>query len=91
MRFGPEHLIALAADTFVWPTFTAKLFEPPTWLGFFKPTLRVYKNLRNKMIERGQIEEGWATSYYLEGLLYNVPPDRFGGSQVANLRTLSIG
>jgi hypothetical protein len=51
---------------------------------WFKPTVRTYKNLRNKMIEDGKIEEGLAPSYYLEGLLYNVPPDRFGGSHVAN-------
>lgn len=51
---------------------------------WFKRTVRVYKNLRNKMIEDGLIEEGLAPSYYLEGLLYNVPVDRFGGSQVAN-------
>ena len=51
---------------------------------WFKPTVRVYKNLRNKMIDNGLIDEGLAPSYYLEGLLYNVPPDRFGGGQVAN-------
>ena len=50
----------------------------------FKPTVRVYKNVRNKMIERGLLQEGVAPSYYLEGLLYNVPANRFGGSQVAN-------
>jgi hypothetical protein len=51
---------------------------------WFKRTVRVYKNLRNKMIENGLIQEGLAPSYYLEGLLYNVPVDRFGGSQVDN-------
>lgn len=51
---------------------------------WFKKTVRVYKNLRNKLIDDGKIEEGLAPSYYLEGLLYNVPPDRFGGSQAAN-------
>jgi hypothetical protein len=51
---------------------------------WFKRTVRVYKNLRNRMIEDGMIEEGLAPSYYLEGMLYNVPPEKFGGSQVDN-------
>jgi hypothetical protein len=51
---------------------------------WFKPTVRIYKNLRNRMIDEGLIEEGLAPSYYLEGLLYNVPADRFGGTQVQN-------
>ena len=51
---------------------------------WFKPTVRIYKNLRNRMIDEGLIDEGLAPSYYLEGLLYNVPADRFGGTQVQN-------
>jgi hypothetical protein len=51
---------------------------------WFKLTVRTYKILHNKMIEKGLIEEGLAPSYYLEGLLYNVPPGRFGGGYVAN-------
>ncbi len=52
--------------------------------AWFKRTARTYKNLRNKMIADGRIEDGLAPSYFLEGLLYNVPVDRFGGSHVAN-------
>jgi hypothetical protein len=48
--------------------------------GWFKPMVRVLKNMRNRMIEEGLIEEGLAPSYYLEGLLYNVPIDKFGRS-----------
>jgi hypothetical protein len=50
----------------------------------FKPTVRVYKNLRNKLIEERRLADGVAPSYFLEGMLYNVPPDRFGGSHTAN-------
>ena len=32
------------------------------------------------MIERGELAEGVAPSYYLEGMLYNVPADKFGTS-----------
>jgi hypothetical protein len=46
----------------------------------FKPTVRMFKNMRNRMIERGELAEGVAPSYYLEGMLYNVPDDKFGGS-----------
>ena len=52
--------------------------------GWFKPTARVFKNMRNRMIETGLIASDLAPSYFMEGLLYNVPKDRFGGSQVAN-------
>jgi hypothetical protein len=51
---------------------------------WFKHSVRTYKNARNKMIDKGMIEEGLAPSYYLEGLLYNVPADRFGGTYTQN-------
>lgn len=47
---------------------------------WFKPTVRMFKNMRNRMIERGELAEGVAPSYYLEGMLYNVPADKFGTS-----------
>jgi hypothetical protein len=52
--------------------------------NWFKRTVRTYKNLRNKMIADGDIRDGLAPSYFLEGLLYNVPVDRFGGTYVQN-------
>jgi hypothetical protein len=45
--------------------------------GWLKPMARVFKNMRSRMITEGLIEAGTAPSYYLEGLLYNVPSDRF--------------
>ena len=33
--------------------------------------------MRNRMVTEGKIEAGIAPSYYLEGLLYNVPADKF--------------
>lgn len=56
---------------------TAKHQATNQW---FKPTVRVFKNMRNRMIERGELAEGIAPSYYLEGMLYNVPDDQFGKS-----------
>jgi hypothetical protein len=45
----------------------------------FKPMVRIFKNARSKMIEDGLIPEGAAPSYYIEGLLHNVPDDEFVG------------
>lgn len=56
---------------------TQKMDDTRQW---FKPTVRVFKNMRNRMIERGELKGGVAPSYYLEGMLYNVPQEHFGGS-----------
>lgn len=45
------------------------------WL---KHIVRIFKNARQKLIEQDVIDAGVAPSYYIEGLLYNVPLDRFG-------------
>src|SRR5258708_2439368 len=56
---------------------TTKHADTKQW---FKPTVRMFKNMRNRMIQRGELKEGIAPSYYLEGMLYNVPPEHFGKS-----------
>lgn len=48
--------------------------------GWFKPMVRILKNLRSRLVDDGTINAGVAPSYYIEGLLYNVPNDKFGGS-----------
>lgn len=53
--------------------------------SWFKPVVRIFKNMRNSMITNGYIEEGLAPSYFLEGLLYNVPNDKFGVSYEQSL------
>ena len=47
------------------------------WL---KPMIRILKNLRSQLVGDGILNAGVAPSYYLEGLLYNVPSDKFGKS-----------
>lgn len=54
---------------------TTKHQETNSW---FKPTVRILKNMRNAMIDRGYIKDGLAPSYFLEGMLYNVPSAEFG-------------
>jgi hypothetical protein len=45
----------------------------------FKPMVRVFKNMRNSLIEKKSLAEGVAPSYFIEGLLSNVPNDKFAG------------
>src|SRR5262249_37556194 len=52
---------------------------------WFKPTVRVFKNARTYLIDHGRLADGSAPSYFLQGLLYNVPNDRFGGTARQNL------
>jgi hypothetical protein len=46
----------------------------------FKPLVRIFKNIRTKLEDEGVIEAGVAPSYFIEGLLYNAPPENFAGS-----------
>jgi hypothetical protein len=44
------------------------------WL---KPMVRILKNMRTKLVDGDVIEGKIAPSYYIEGLLYNVPDEKF--------------
>jgi hypothetical protein len=46
----------------------------------FKPIVRVYKNMRNRMIDDRALDEGIVPSYFLEGMLSNVPNENFVAS-----------
>jgi hypothetical protein len=45
--------------------------------GWYKPTVRVFKNARTYLIGKGALLETIAPSYFLECLAYNVPDDAF--------------
>lgn len=47
------------------------------WL---KPMARILKNMRSRLVDEGLIKAGIAPSYYIEGLLYNVPNDKLAAS-----------
>lgn len=47
---------------------------------WFKKTVRVYKNMRNRMLDEGYIADDIAPSYFVEGMLWNVPDGHFGRS-----------
>jgi hypothetical protein len=42
-----------------------------------KPLVRVFKNMRCRMIDDSLIKDGLAPSYYIEGFLYNMPCANF--------------
>jgi hypothetical protein len=46
----------------------------------FKYIVRIFKNMRNSMIEKGLLADGIAPSYFIEGMLSNVPNDQFAGT-----------
>jgi len=48
--------------------------------NWMKPMARVFKNMRSRMVDDGLIKSGIAPSYYIEGLLYNVPNDKLTSS-----------
>jgi hypothetical protein len=41
--------------------------------GRYKDLVRIFKNLRNRIEEEYGLERRWAPSYFIEGLVYNVP------------------
>src|SRR5262249_11357133 len=45
---------------------------------WFKPVVRIFKNIKSELVNDGQIAVDLAPSYYIEGLLYNVPDEQFG-------------
>lgn len=46
----------------------------------FKPMVRIVKNMRRKLVLDGVLDAKCAPSYFIEGLLYNVPNDQFRGT-----------
>lgn len=46
----------------------------------FKPMVRIFKNIRSKLVEDRIITKDIAPSYFIEGLLHNTPKELFIGS-----------
>lgn len=51
----------------------------------YKPTVRIFKNLRTRLVEEGQISTDLAPSYFVECLLFNAPDACFQHSKVKTL------
>jgi hypothetical protein len=58
---------------------TAKHKATNQW---FKPMVRIVKNMRSKLVDDTVIGKETAPSYYIEGMLWNVPDVEFGGNYV---------
>jgi hypothetical protein len=58
-------------------SLTAKHQATNQWL---KPTIRIFKNMRNNLIANNKVKNGVAPSYYVEGLLSNAPDTTFGNN-----------
>lgn len=54
---------------------TAKHQASTQW---FKPTVRVFKNIRNHLVANAGFQKARAQSYYIECLLSNIPNNQFG-------------
>ncbi len=48
--------------------------------GWYKPTVRIFKNARSYMVDKSIISADLAPSYFLESLIYNAPVSTFGTS-----------
>ncbi|MCW5631874.1 MAG: nucleotidyltransferase [Rubrivivax sp.] len=54
---------------------------------WFKPVVRMYKNMRNYAVDHHMLRDGVAPSYFIEGLLWNATNESFGRSFQASLTT----
>jgi len=57
-----------------------KKHSPSATNGWYKPAVRIFKNARSYLIDHDKISSDVAPSHFLEGLIYNVPNDKFGTS-----------
>jgi len=48
--------------------------------GNFKLMVRIFKNMRERLVDDGVLQKGDAPSYFIEGLLYNIPAAQFTGT-----------
>jgi hypothetical protein len=48
--------------------------------NLYKPTVRIFKNIRNYLDDNYYMSKDLVPSYFLECMLYNVPYSKFGGS-----------
>ena len=53
--------------------------------GWYKPTVRIFKNFRNAVVSSGALSGTAAPSYFVECLLYNAPDNLFSGTYTESL------
>lgn len=52
--------------------------------GYYKPTIRIFKHIKRKIVEKSIIDKEQVPSYFVENLLYNVPDEYYDNSDVSN-------
>lgn len=55
-----------------------KKHSPNRTNGWFKPTVRIFKNARTYLVDHGSLTDDVAPSYFVECLIYNAPDTCFG-------------
>ena len=53
--------------------------------GNFKPTVRIFRDIRNRMIDQKVLVDGVAPSYYIEGLLLMSESSQFSSNRAATV------
>jgi hypothetical protein len=53
--------------------------------GYYKSTVRIFKNLRNTLYDSAALPKTNAPSYFVESLIFNVPNSEFGTSHKRNV------
>lgn len=56
----------------------------------FKSMVRIFKNIKRTLVDRGDLEAKTAPSYYIECLLGNVPSENFEGSYSENFANILV-
>lgn len=55
----------------------------------YKPTIRIFKNIKKRLLEKGRITPKVTSSYFIESLLYNVP-DQYFNNEDPSIRIANI-
>lgn len=55
----------------------------------YKPTIRIFKNMKKRLLEQQKITKKVTSSYFIENLLYNVP-DRYFDIEDSSIRVANI-
>lgn len=56
--------------------------------GYFIPTVRVFKNIRKHLIEKGELDASRVPSYFLESFISNAPSGMFTANYVQSIENL---
>jgi len=68
-----------------YDSLTSKSFETN---GNFKSTVRMFKNIKDDLIDKGHLGEDVAKSYFIENLLFNVPNNLFSGTYTERFKNV---